>query len=111
MASFATKEHSHARNWEVVYKMWSQVLLLVSALSPVLMSAEHSAHKDALHRALLARISDTTALRYLRVVLLLLDFLQESVSSLGDVTEVVLVDALYGLRADPACTDPTVSRH
>ena len=103
VASFATKEHSHARNWEVVYKMWSQVLLLVSALSPVLMSAEHSAHKDALHRALLARISDTTALRYLRVVLLLLDFLQESVSSLGDVTEVVLVDALYGLRADPAC--------
>ena len=58
-------------------------------------------HKAALEDALLSRVSDTTALRYLATVRQLLTVLHDMSLDAVSLQPVMLVDAVYAMRADP----------
>ena len=81
--------------------MWVEVRGTLRQVSPLLRQAQDSCHQEEVERALLTRVSDVTALRYLGTVQQLLAFLRDTEVDLEQFTAVQLVDAVFSLRADP----------
>ena len=97
----ARQSDVHARNWQKVWPMWVEVRGTLRQVSPLLRQAQDSCHQEEVERALLTRVSDVTALRYLGTVQQLLAFLRDTEVDLEQFTAVQLVDAVFSLRADP----------
>ena len=57
--------------------VWAEVTSALRHASPVLSAAQGSPHRSALEEALLSRVSDTTALRYLATIRQLISFLHD----------------------------------
>ena len=92
----------HERNWARVWPLWLEVRAELRAVSPLLQQSQHSVRQEDMEKALLGRISDVTALRYLSTVQQLLAFLGDAGISVTPLSAVQLVDAVFALRADPA---------
>ena len=91
----------HKNNWAKIMPIWAEVTSALQHASPILQALETSSHRAALQGALLSRISDTTALRYLATVRQLLTFLHDMSLDAASLPPVMLIDAIYALRADP----------
>ena len=84
-----------------MWGIWEEVISVVQGASNVLQQIAGSPQCRAVQRALLSRVSDTTAFRYLTTCVQFLIMVRELGWELANLTAVQMVDAVFALRLDP----------
>ena len=98
-----TQASAHQANWGRVWVLWEAVVLYLTPFSCTLREMAGSLQAPAIQQALLSRISDVTAVRYLTVTLQFCSAAEDSALDLGSLTAAKIVDLLFMLRSDPGC--------
>ena len=96
-----TQAAKHEATWSRVWGVWEEVVSLVQSTSHVLQQIAGSPQCLAVQRALLSRVSDTTALRYLTTCVQFLIMVRELGWDLANLTPVQILDVVFALRFDP----------
>ena len=94
----------HRENWDKVFVMWDELREFLYSLSSVLQETATSSHPLKLERALLQKLADTTASRYLSILLSFCQRAQESEVDLSSCRAVSLLDLVYSMHSDPKLT-------
>ena len=100
-AGGALQADVHARNWSQVFVLWA---LMVSSLEPasqILRQAAASVNSEAITKSLLSRVSDTTALRYLKVIQIFLKTCSDLGFAVQSLSAVQLIDIVCAMRSEP----------
>eukprot|EP00439_Symbiodinium_sp_Y106_P000958 s9670_g1.t1 len=98
--SGSTQSSRHQAAWVEILPRWQEVLLLVGSASPVVAQIQGSSHYESIANALVQKVSDTTARRYVATSLSLLLTLQELGVDFALVQPLDVIDAIYALRVD-----------
>ena len=98
--SGSTQSSRHQAAWVEILPRWQEVLLLVGSASPVVAQIQGSNHYESIANALVQKVSDTTARRYVATSLSLLLTLQELGVDFALVQPLDVIDAIYALRVD-----------
>ena len=94
----------HRENWDKVFVMWDELREFLYSLSSVLQETATSSDPLKLERALLQKLADTTASRYLSILLSFCQCAQESEVDLSSCRAVSLLDLVYSMQSDPKLT-------
>ena len=98
--SGSTQSSRHQAAWLEILPRWQEVLALVGSASPVVAQLQGSSHYESIATALVQKLSDTTARRYVATSLSLVLTLQELGVALASVQPLDVIDAIYALRVD-----------
>ena len=97
-AGFVSNRAVHQARSSVVLGLFVQVCALFRPLSRILASIQSSMHAEDLQARLLDKVADTTALRYLRSVLLFVQTAEDLGGSLLALSESMAVDVIFVLH-------------
>ena len=101
IAGGALQADVHARNWSRVLVLWALVVSSLGPASHILRQAADSVNSEAITRSLLSRVSDTTALRYLKVLQVFLETCSDLGFSVHSLSAVQLIDVVCAMRSEP----------
>ena len=90
-----------ARNWSQVFVLWALVVSSLGPASQILRQAGASVNSEAITKSLLSRVSDTTALRYLKVIQIFLETCSDLGFAVQSLSAVQLIDIVCAMRSEP----------
>ena len=99
-----TQENLHSQRWDKVFALWDNLRSCLLPLSTLLRDLMSSVNRNIMERALLQRVADTTALRYISSGISFFRACQDLQIEVASCTAPQLVDALYSLQADRDCS-------
>ena len=98
MPHLETSASRHSANWKKVQGIWSALVSRHSRCSEHFAGALTSEYKEVLLSQMLARMADTTLLRYLRSVMLFFDMMDTMHMQLSELHQAHVMDVLLCLQ-------------